>query len=56
MTPLELSSAKEWHAEIKNYFFSPQDFESDDEDFPESIEAALDYFQEIQVELLKEGV
>ena len=33
-----------------------QEFESDDDDdFPESIEEALDYFQEIQVELLKEG-
>lgn len=35
-------------------FKRKNDFESDDEDFPESIEAALDYFQEIQVELLKE--
>ena len=33
-----------------------QEFESDNDDFPESIEEALDYFQEIQVELLKEGI
>lgn len=36
-------------------FHFDQEFESDDDDFPESIEDALDYFQEIQVELLKEG-